>query len=89
MAWAGLEPDRDSWTAVLHREQGGGVHEHVLTARCDLETGKGLNIAPPGWQKTWDPLRDTFNHEHGRSRPDDPVLNFTLFRETTRNRVPK
>ena len=33
-AWAGLEPDRYSWTAVLHREQGGGVH--VLTARCDL-----------------------------------------------------
>ena len=23
-AWAGLEPDRHSWTAVLHREQGGG-----------------------------------------------------------------
>ena len=44
-AWAGLEPDRYSWTAVLHREQGGGVH--VLTARCDLETGRSLNIARP------------------------------------------
>ena len=72
-AWAGLEPDRYSWTAVLHREQGGGVHVHVLTARCDLETGKSLNIAPPGWQKTFDPLRDAFNHEHGWSRPDDPA----------------
>ena len=39
-AWAGLEPDRYAWTAVLH-EQGGGVHVHVLTARCDLETGRG------------------------------------------------
>ena len=72
-AWTGLEPDRYSWTAVLHREQGGGVHVHVLTARCDLETGKSLNIAPPGWQKTFDPLRDAFNHEHGWSRPDDPA----------------
>ena len=72
-AWAGLEPDRYSWTAALHREQGGGVHVHVLTARCDLETGRSLNIAPPGWQKTFDPLRDAFNHEHGWSRPDDPV----------------
>ena len=28
-AWAGLEPDRYSWTAVEHRERGGGVHVHV------------------------------------------------------------
>ena len=28
---------------------------------------------PPGWQKTFDPLRDAFNHEHGWSRPDDPA----------------
>ena len=45
-AWAGLEPDRYAWTAVEHRERGGGVHVHVLAARCDLETGKSLNIAP-------------------------------------------
>ena len=32
-----------------------------------------LNIAPPGWQRTFDPLRDAFNHEHGWSRPDDPA----------------
>ena len=72
-AWAGLEPDRYAWTAVEHREHGGGVHVHVLAARCDLETGKSLNIAPPGWQKTFGPLRDGFNHEHGWSRPDDPA----------------
>ena len=72
-AWAGLEPDRYSWTAVLHREHGGGVHVHVLTARCDLETGKSLNIAPPGWQNTFNPLRDALNHEHGWSRPDGPA----------------
>ena len=72
-AWTGLEPDRYAWTAVEHRERGGGVHVHVLTARCDLETGRSLNIAPPGWQQTFDPLRDGFNHEHGWSRPDDPA----------------
>ena len=36
----GLEPDRYSWTAVLHQEHGGGVHVHVMTARCDLETDR-------------------------------------------------
>ena len=58
--------------AVQHRETGGGVHVHVLAARCDLETGKSLNIAAPGWQKTFDALRDWQNHENGWSRPDDP-----------------
>ncbi|MYI65103.1 MAG: relaxase/mobilization nuclease domain-containing protein [Gemmatimonadetes bacterium] len=72
-AWAGLEPDRYAWTAVLHREEGGGAHVHILAARCDLETGRSLNIAPPGWRKTFDPLRDAFNHEQGWSRPDDPA----------------
>ena len=71
-AWAGLEPDRYAWSAVLHREAGGGCHVHVLAARCDLETGKSLNIAPPGWKRAFDPLRDTLNHEHGWARPDDP-----------------
>ena len=52
---------------------GGGVHVHILTARCDLKTGRSLNIAPSGWQQTFDPLRDAFNHEHGWSRPDDPA----------------
>ena len=46
-AWAGLEPDRYAWTAVLHRERGGGVHAHILAAQCDLQTGRSLNIAPP------------------------------------------
>ena len=72
-AWAGLEPDRYAWTAVPHREHGDGVHVHVLTARCDLETGRSLNIAPSGWRKTFDALRDAFNHQHGWSRPDDPA----------------
>ena len=70
--WAGLEPDRYAWSAIEHREAGGGVHVHVLAARVDLETGKSLNIAAPGWQKTFDALRDWQNHENDWSRPDDP-----------------
>ena len=72
-AWAGLEADRYAWAAVVHRERGGGAHMHILAARCDLETGRSLNIAPPGWEKTFGPLRDAFNAEHGWSRPDDPA----------------
>ena len=72
-AWAGLAADRYAWSAVLHRDRGSGVHVHVFAARCDLATGRSLNIAPPGWQKTFDPLRDAFNYEHGWSRPDDPA----------------
>ena len=73
LAWAGLEKDRYAWSAVVHRDHDGGVHAHILAARCDLASGRSLNIAPPGWQKTFDPLRDAFNYEHGWSRPDDPA----------------
>ena len=72
-AWAGLEPDRYAWTAVQHDAAGGAVHVHILAARVDLETGKSLNIAPPGWQRDFDPLRDWQNAVHGWSRPDDPA----------------
>ena len=73
LSFAGLDPDRAAWTAVLHRESGGGVHLHFLVARVDLATGKCLNIAPPGWQKAFDTLRDYHNISHGWSRPEDPA----------------
>ena len=73
LAWAGLEPDRYAWCAVRHEEESGGVHVHVLAARVDLETGKSLNIAPPGWQHAFDPLRDIHNIKHNWARPDDPA----------------
>ena len=49
------------------------MHVHIFAARCDLATGLSLNISPPGWQRTFDPLRDAFNYEYGWSRPDDPA----------------
>ena len=72
-AWAGLDPDRYAWSAVQHRDAKGGVHVHVFAARVDLETGKSLNIAPPGWEKTFGALRDWQNCKHGWARPDDPA----------------
>ena len=72
-AWAGLEADRYAWSAVQHRDAKGGVHVHVFAARVDLETGKSLNIAPPGWEKTYGALRDWQNCKHGWARPDDPA----------------
>ena len=71
-AWAGLEADRYSWSAVLHRDSKGGAHVHVLAARVDLETGKSLNVAPPNWERPYAALRNWLNEEHGWSRPDDP-----------------
>ena len=45
---------------------------HVLAARCDLETGKSLNIAAPGWQKTFDALRDWAEPRERLEPSDDP-----------------
>jgi hypothetical protein len=59
---------------VLHEEDDGSKHVHFLVPRIELETGKALNIAPPGHEKYFDPLRDYFNYSKGWSRPDDPTL---------------
>ena len=48
LAWAGLGKDRYAWSAVVHRDHEGGVHAHILAARCDLASGRSLNIAPAG-----------------------------------------
>lgn len=73
LAFAGLDPERYCWTAVEHVEPDGSLHIHILVARVDLITRKSLNIAPPGWQKDFDPLRDWLNHSHSWARPDDPA----------------
>lgn len=73
-AFAGLQPNQYHLTAVLHEEDDGSKHVHFLVPRIELETGKALNIAPPGHEKYFDPLRDYFNYSKGWSRPDDPTL---------------
>ncbi|WP_163048666.1 hypothetical protein [Acinetobacter pittii] len=73
-AFSGLKPTQYHFTAVLHEEDDGSKHVHFLVPRLELETGKALNIAPPGNQKYFDPLRDYFNYSKDWSRPDDPAL---------------
>ncbi len=72
VAFAGLEPDQYTYSAVLHREKDGGVHVHVIIPRVELDSGKSFNPSPPGWQKWTDLIRDSWNIEKGWARPDDP-----------------
>lgn len=72
-AFAGLEAQQYCWCAVLHTEGDGSKHVHVLAARAELQSGKAFNIAPPSWQRTFDPLRNYWNHTKGWARPDDPL----------------
>uniref|UniRef100_UPI00148F0466 mobilization protein n=1 Tax=Acinetobacter brisouii TaxID=396323 RepID=UPI00148F0466 len=73
-AFAGLEQSQYHLFAVLHTDDDGSKHIHVLTPRIDLESGKSLNIAPPGHEKHFDSLRDYFNTKYEWSRPDDVLL---------------
>ena len=70
LAFAGLEPNQYTYYAVWHGEENGGGHIHIVTPRVELQSGKSLNIAPPGWKKTYDPLRDLFNAKYGWKSPD-------------------
>jgi len=77
LAFAGLEKDQYDITWVRHShtgqtEGGGRVELHFLVPRMELSTGKALNIAPPGWEKSFAPLRDAWNYQEGWARPDDP-----------------
>jgi hypothetical protein len=74
VAFAGLKPNQYAWSAVLHEESDGSKHIHIIAPRVELTTGKSMNIAPPGWQRRYDPMRDALNYEHGWARPDDPRL---------------
>lgn len=73
LMFAGLDPDCRCWTAVEHIEDDGSIHLHVLVARVDLRTSRSFNPAPPGWQQSFDALRDSFNWRYGWARPDDPT----------------
>lgn len=72
-AFAGLDPTRFCWSAVLHRDVAGGCHVHVFAAAVDLLSGKSFNIAPPGWIQTYQALRNFYNNGYGWVRPDDPT----------------
>jgi len=73
-AFAGLEQSQYHLFAVLHTDDDGSKHIHVLTPRLDIQSGKSLNIAPPGHEKHFDSLRDYFNTKYQWARPDDLLL---------------
>lgn len=68
---AGLDPDQYHMTVVMHSEEDGSRHLHILIPRLELRTGKSFNVAPPGHRHYFDPLRDYFNYKYSWSRPDD------------------
>ena len=76
-AFSGLDPSQYHLFAVLHTDHDGSKHIHVLAPRLDIQSGKSLNIAPPGHEKHFDSLRDYFNTKYQWSRPDDLLLMHT------------
>lgn len=73
-AFSGLDPSQYHLFAVLHTDDDGSKHIHVLAPRLDIQSGKSLNIAPPGHEKHFDSVRDYFNTKYQWSRPDDLLL---------------
>jgi 5S rRNA maturation endonuclease (ribonuclease M5) len=72
VAFAGMEREQYDILWVKH-SHASGVELHFIVPKVELTSGKALNIAPPGWKKTFDPLRDYWNHKEGWARPDDPA----------------
>ena len=73
-AFAGIDSDCYSclWIKHTHTTSEGRVELHFVTPRVELETGKSLNIAPPGWANYFRPWRDYWNYSEGWASPDDP-----------------
>lgn len=71
LAFAGLEADQHDMLWVRHTHEG-RVELHFVTPRMELASGSSLNIAPPGYQKHYDALRDVLNKEHGWNDPMAP-----------------
>ena len=73
-AFAGLDAEQFDITWVRHQHTAGErVELHFVTPRMELASGRALNIAPPGWERSFSKLRDALNLEHGWARPDDPA----------------
>lgn len=73
-AFAGLDQSQYHLFAVLHTDEDDSKHIHILAPRLDVQSGKSLNIAPPGHETHFDSLRDYFNIKYQWSRPDDLLL---------------
>ncbi|WP_299502503.1 relaxase/mobilization nuclease domain-containing protein [uncultured Roseobacter sp.] len=70
LAFAGLDPEQYEVLWVRHRHEG-RVELHFCTPRLELTSGRSLNIAPPGYEKAFDSLRDVMNQRHDWADPMD------------------
>ncbi|GLO69705.1 hypothetical protein MACH17_12220 [Phaeobacter inhibens] len=68
LAFAGLDPPQYDvlWVRHTHEDR---VELHFCTPRLELTSGRSLNIAPPGYEKAFDSLRDVMNQRHGWADP--------------------
>ncbi|WP_185805143.1 relaxase/mobilization nuclease domain-containing protein [Pontivivens nitratireducens] len=68
LAFAGLDPTQYDmlWVRHTHEDR---VELHFCTPRLELTSGRSLNIAPPGYEKAFDSLRDVMNQRHGWADP--------------------
>jgi hypothetical protein len=71
LAFAGLDPhDRDIlWVRHSHE---GRAELHFVTPRQELRYGRSLNIAPPGYKRPYDALRDVLNKQFNWNDPQAP-----------------
>lgn len=68
-AFAGLERESYDILWVRHSHTDNGrIELHFVVPRVELVSGKALNIAPPGWEGLYAPLRDALNLENDWSR---------------------
>ena len=72
MAFAGLEREQYDILWIRHVHEG-NVELHFVVPRLELRTGKALNIAPPGYQQTFDAWRDSWNYRLGWASPSNPA----------------
>ncbi len=68
LAFAGLDPTQYDvlWVRHTHEDR---VELHFCTPRLELTSGRSLNIAPSGYEKAFDSLRDVMNQRHGWADP--------------------
>ncbi|MEM8722136.1 MAG: toprim domain-containing protein [Cyanobacteria bacterium P01_G01_bin.39] len=71
-AFAGINSDSYNTLWVRHTHTGSDrVELHFVTPKVELDTGKSLNIAPPGWHGYFKPWQTYWNIKQDWARPDD------------------
>ena len=71
-AFAGINHDAYNTLWVRHTHTGSDrVELHFVTPKVELDTGKSLNIAPPGWHGYFKPWQTYWNIKQDWARPED------------------